>query len=401
MDAQLTTRASSITAFPWENLPEVSRRDIEAYRLALEVFPGFSDVRETSAALTGLLATPCEITPLALAQGFLAPLHQGVVVELVLEGPDRESEHVLVECDLALVLTMISRVGQSSAPSLVTLTNESAPTPRICGATASLVMYLVRRGVGKTVALHLKGTAPAENALLAFCNDESGAEPIYASYTVVIGPEAFLARVWFRGSVDVRPEPPLRLANLGRAPLALKVVLAEEVLKTSEVAALTPGDVWILSPTPGRSVDAGGFEGPAILASPRNEVGLRATFVKGALVYDGEIVDLDVGIRLQGALMSASAPTAPADRVFGEVPVSVRVEIGAVELAAREWALLRKGDTLTLQKRLGDPVVLRVAGIEVARGELVNVEGEIGVRILEKYAGNSAGDSVDTQVVLP
>lgn len=386
MDPHLT---KEISTFPWETLPQVSRRDIEAHRQSLQAFPGFADVRDTASALSALLSVPCEITPLTLAQGFLAPLYQGVAIEFELEGPDRQA--VLVECDLALVLSLLSIVGKTPAPTLIDTENADAPTPRICGAAAAIAMYLVRRGPGKVLPLSLKGTAPAENALLAFCNDESGAEPIYASYTVVVGAEAYLTRVWLRATPTLRPERPLELAHFGRAALSLKVVLTEEVLKTAELAALQSGDVWVLPRKAHEGADRL-LSGPVFLAAAQSEVGLRATLRDGKLVYDGEIVDVGPAARLQHPAMSD-------DRVFGEVPVSVRVEVGAVEIAAREWARLRAGDTLTLQKRLGDPVVLRVAGIEVARGELVNVEGEIGVRILEKHAGSGTEDSVDTQVV--
>ena len=64
-----------------------------------------------------------------------------------------------------------------------------------------------------------------------------------------------------------------------------------------------------------------------------------------------------------------------------DAPVVVRVELGVVELPAREWAALADGDVLTLGRKLGDLVVLRVGGVEVARGELVQVEGEYGIRI--------------------
>jgi flagellar motor switch/type III secretory pathway protein FliN len=66
-----------------------------------------------------------------------------------------------------------------------------------------------------------------------------------------------------------------------------------------------------------------------------------------------------------------------------ESPVVVRVEVGAVTLSAREWAELGPGDVIETGRRIADPVVLRVAGREVARGELVNLEGELGVRIRE------------------
>jgi flagellar motor switch/type III secretory pathway protein FliN len=60
--------------------------------------------------------------------------------------------------------------------------------------------------------------------------------------------------------------------------------------------------------------------------------------------------------------------------------------MGAVTMPAREWAGLAPGDVIALGKRVSEPVVLRVAGLEVARGELVDIEGELGVRIRERIS---------------
>jgi flagellar motor switch/type III secretory pathway protein FliN len=73
-----------------------------------------------------------------------------------------------------------------------------------------------------------------------------------------------------------------------------------------------------------------------------------------------------------------------------DTPLVVRVEIGTVTLLAREWAELQPGDVIETGRHLAEPVVLRVAGQEVAKGELVNVEGELGVRIREISTGGGA-----------
>ena len=69
---------------------------------------------------------------------------------------------------------------------------------------------------------------------------------------------------------------------------------------------------------------------------------------------------------------------------LGDAPVVVRVEIGVAQMPAREWAELGPGDVVALGRRIAEPVVLRVAGREVARGELVDLEGEVGVRIMSR-----------------
>ena len=66
-----------------------------------------------------------------------------------------------------------------------------------------------------------------------------------------------------------------------------------------------------------------------------------------------------------------------------EAPVVVRVELGQVSMPASDWAKLRPGDVIETGQRIAEPVVLRIAGRAVARGELVDVDGELGVRIQE------------------
>src|SRR5262249_58478941 len=67
-----------------------------------------------------------------------------------------------------------------------------------------------------------------------------------------------------------------------------------------------------------------------------------------------------------------------------DAPLVVRVEMGSVTMTMREWASLGAGDIIGLGRRVGEPVVLRAAGLVIARGELVDIEGELGVRIRER-----------------
>jgi flagellar motor switch/type III secretory pathway protein FliN len=112
------------------------------------------------------------------------------------------------------------------------------------------------------------------------------------------------------------------------------------------------------------------------LAPPGADAGLRATLGgDGRLVLLGDRVDLAMEERnVKEAIGQA----------LGDVPVVVRVEVGAAEMRAREWASLGEGDVIALGTKIADPVVLRVGGVEVARGELVEVDGEVGVRILSR-----------------
>ncbi len=86
-------------------------------------------------------------------------------------------------------------------------------------------------------------------------------------------------------------------------------------------------------------------------------------------------------VKDQNATSAVSAEP-PALDVVMEAPVVVHIEIGSVTLPAQQWLGLRLGDVVTSQLPVGRPVTLRVAEQAVAEGELVSVDGQVGVRIL-------------------
>ncbi|MCA9668827.1 MAG: type III secretion system cytoplasmic ring protein SctQ [Myxococcales bacterium] len=65
------------------------------------------------------------------------------------------------------------------------------------------------------------------------------------------------------------------------------------------------------------------------------------------------------------------------------LPVELVVELGRLHLRGAQALDLQVGDVLTLPRPLQGGVELRVGGTLVGRGELVDVEGEAGVRVLE------------------
>ena len=71
----------------------------------------------------------------------------------------------------------------------------------------------------------------------------------------------------------------------------------------------------------------------------------------------------------------------PVPVVLADAPVVIRIELGSITLTAQQWAQLRTGDVIATGHALGEPASLRTGGIEIAQGELVDVEGELAVRI--------------------
>jgi len=64
-----------------------------------------------------------------------------------------------------------------------------------------------------------------------------------------------------------------------------------------------------------------------------------------------------------------------------EAPVQIRVELGRVRMTVAELAELAPGAILELRKDPEQPVSLFIEDRVIARGELVRIEGELGVRI--------------------
>jgi flagellar motor switch protein FliN/FliY len=83
----------------------------------------------------------------------------------------------------------------------------------------------------------------------------------------------------------------------------------------------------------------------------------------------------------------AAQPAAPSDaaeleRLY-DVPVELAVEIGRTRMTIRETLALGPGSIVSLDRLAGDPVDLLVNGKPIARGEVVVIDEEFGLRVTE------------------
>jgi flagellar motor switch protein FliM len=76
-------------------------------------------------------------------------------------------------------------------------------------------------------------------------------------------------------------------------------------------------------------------------------------------------------------------PMAESAGMLADVAVAMVVELGRVSVSAADVLALRPGQVIELSRSPGDPVDLVVDGKMLGKGELVEIEGELGVRILE------------------
>jgi type III secretion protein Q len=382
--------------FPWEALDLTTRAEVAALRDARRWAAGHVGLERLGSALGALIGAPVDVR-----LGRARPFGLRSAVDgwhgVTFARADEATPAVLVEVEPALAANVVGRaLRRPAAP----LTRTDAPSsPAIAGALAAVLLAAARRAHAG-LALRVLGVGPVAPLEAPFAALEL--EPWAISLTVLVADDAFAARaVVTRAAAFTVPPAPwtaATLAALGPVPLAIPIVACATQVTASELASLRPGDAFVpFAPVTGDAAwplsrGAQGLTGlteltgAVWLSAPSSDVGLRAD-----LAADGRLV-------LRGELESLVTAETPMDAdehatvvaTLGEVPVVVRVEIGEAQMTAREWASLGRGDVIALGRRVGELVVLRIGGVAWARGELVDLEGEVAVRIVERVAGEEA-----------
>lgn len=83
-------------------------------------------------------------------------------------------------------------------------------------------------------------------------------------------------------------------------------------------------------------------------------------------------------------------PESPGE-LLEEIPADLSIELGRLSMSAFEAVRLRPGQTLKLNRRPGDPVEIRIGPKLVGRGELVQIDSELGVVIREVFTSAPPG----------
>lgn len=68
--------------------------------------------------------------------------------------------------------------------------------------------------------------------------------------------------------------------------------------------------------------------------------------------------------------------------ILENLTIPLTIELSRKRLSLGELGALKDGAIIELNKRPGDLVELIVSGKTIGKGELVNIEGELGVRVV-------------------
>ena len=91
-------------------------------------------------------------------------------------------------------------------------------------------------------------------------------------------------------------------------------------------------------------------------------------------------------------------------RRLSAVPVDLSVEIGRTRMSVGETLELREGSVVTLDRMAGEPVDLLVNGTPIARGEVVVIDEQFGLRLTQVLAAPAApepSDAIDAEPSVP
>jgi type III secretion system YscQ/HrcQ family protein len=355
----------TIRAYPWAALERVPRQRLrqlaganQAVRLAFEP-------EGLGQALTELVGAEVRVELGALGGAARLPTrHPEVSLETA-------SVRVTFAAEPELVKTLLERV--LGRPFALTRTNPELEA-QLAGAFAALVVEAARRIAREPVTL-VASSLP----------DES----IGAEMTVFVDGRPYAAHVRaaaaYLPSRVPGPAPLAALRTLGEIELSVPIVAGVSLSRRADLRELVVGSIFL----PGEPlwVDARG-RGHALLAGPGAERGVRVDWgSNGGIVLRGDTQSLALDTASsEGDMGDANDLNQTLADAALEAPLVVRVEIGAVSLSASEWAALKPGDVIETGQRVAEPVLLRIGGRAVARGELVDIEGEVGVRVRELLA---------------
>ncbi len=376
-----------VSPFPWHTIPRTNGASGSQHAQLLRWFRRSIHLDRVASSMGSLLSGTVEFSAETVhpsaEEALLAGLYGPVCFKTI------EGWRFDLFLESALILVALRRVFGKPVGGIAL---NATADPSLNGAFGALVFEGLRRS-GSEAGLFLQ-------------TSRENADSAPDTRTVGHSNGPFVHRFFLKANVDQQGyrlcirttaghlpllsehQPPHQLLDqLGTLPLSLPVVVAQAQVARDVLAQLAVGDAWL--PREGWLLDPQ-KDGQAWLVPPSGERGqgvwrasngtLKLEAKVGNFPWDIDMIENPDPKTHEPAVVSVQ--TSDLANAALEAPIVVRVELGAVTVSARKWAQLQPGDVLTTSQRLLTPATLRVAGQQVATGELVNVEGELGIRIL-------------------
>jgi flagellar motor switch protein FliN/FliY len=124
---------------------------------------------------------------------------------------------------------------------------------------------------------------------------------------------------------------------------------------------------------------------------PEDQLNRAIEELRGALREDQRRPDAPVAGN--GGAAAATSPAPRSGSVIMNIPVEVQIVLGSTEMPVSELMSLQRGSTVSLNRRIGEPVDMMVNGRQIARGEIIVLDNDpsrFGIRLTEIIAGKSS-----------
>lgn len=170
-------------------------------------------------------------------------------------------------------------------------------------------------------------------------------------------------RLWtpLRSVPNRGPGQAERIASADDFPIVLSVIIAQRRFSVATLRCATPGDLLLaergLRPSSATLVAEGGC----------------GVSVSGYLSQEG--------FHIEEEMMADRHQTV--QPVLDQLTATLEIAAGTVTLPLKEILGLLPGQVLSLDQRLDQPVAVRVSGRVVGHGELVDIDGILGVRLTD------------------
>ena len=366
---------SPVSPYPFERWPRLRPEDVVRLRRVARAVPSGS-LDAMCATLGELIGADVTLTPGpiytcepgALAESLAEPL---VAIVLRPPGPERP---LVVELSPALALALVDRLlggdGSQVGDAIGGLTELE------CGVVA----YAAARVLGAARrAWTVAGVITTRLAVLGTLGDE-GSATWTAELEVRLRDDDGMptrrspVRVWIPDATRW-DDGAAATARFPTLPLELVVDGGEVTLAAAELLTLEPADVLLLDDVWWRRertlrLRVAGAHATTWWA--RDDEGAIAV----RRIESSPGADATKGTRRK--TMSEETATL---KTLGDAPVEVSVELARIRLTLAELQALRVGEVVASGAPIGEHVRLRVGDVVIGEGELVEIDGQIGVRL--------------------
>jgi flagellar motor switch protein FliM len=412
-------RRSQLSAFPWDEMERLRRDDVEAQE-HLDAYLPHPAMRATlvqglsermQELLGGEVSFELDHCVVVRSESLRKLLDVPSVLAIVSASP--HGPRGLIEVDLGL--------AQGCIELLLGAGGRNQPLTPLTQIEEGVVSYLLLEALrvaqgrwadGAKLRLRLTGMAPS----LDGARDVLAEEKRFAVFELKISADAHAGHVrlilpWRLVEKHTGPAkleelaPPAQeawlrwtresMARIASCPVSVAARVGRTQLTGAELSSIEVGDVVVvedvtLSPSfrAGRAWVVIGNGRSMRLGARVMEQGNRYAV---AIDRFEKIKEPNLSTRSKGPDAEAVGQGGQAAEegdnlretsgLLSDVPVTLHVELGRMELAAEQVIALRVGKVISLDRAPGDPVDLVVNGRLIAQGDLVQVDGQVGVRI--------------------